>query len=63
MPVVASGRLPAGLILAAGAGRASAATEQLAELRGRPLLAYAVRGDARRADSTAWSWCSATSRS
>jgi CTP:molybdopterin cytidylyltransferase MocA len=33
---------PAGLILAAGAGRRFGGTKQLAELRGRPLLEYAV---------------------
>ena len=31
-----------GLILAAGEGRRFGATKQLAELRGRPLLEYAV---------------------
>jgi CTP:molybdopterin cytidylyltransferase MocA len=33
---------PAGLILAAGAGRRFGGTKQLADLRGRPLLSYAV---------------------
>ena len=33
---------PAGLILAAGAGRRFGGTKQLAELRGRPLLEYAI---------------------
>ena len=33
---------PAGLILAAGAGRRFGGTKQLAELRGRPLLEYAL---------------------
>ena len=32
-----------GLILAAGEGRRFGATKQLAELRGRPLLTYAVQ--------------------
>lgn len=34
--------MPVGLILAAGAGRRFGATKQLADLRGRPLLTYAV---------------------
>jgi CTP:molybdopterin cytidylyltransferase MocA len=33
---------PAGIVLAAGAGRRFGAVKQLAALRGRPLLAYAV---------------------
>ena len=33
---------PAGLILAAGAGRRFGGTKQLADLRGRPLLEYAI---------------------
>jgi CTP:molybdopterin cytidylyltransferase MocA len=33
---------PAGLILAAGAGRRFGGTKQLADLRGRPLLAYSI---------------------
>src|SRR3954452_7546143 len=33
---------PAGLILAAGAGRRFGGTKQLADLRGRPLLSYAI---------------------
>src|SRR3954463_4201201 len=35
---------PAGLILAAGAGRRFGGTKQLADLRGRPLLEYAIEG-------------------
>lgn len=34
--------MPVGLILAAGAGRRFGSTKQLAELRGRPLLAHAL---------------------
>jgi molybdenum cofactor cytidylyltransferase len=34
--------MPVGLILAAGGGRRFGATKQLAPLRGRPLLSYAV---------------------
>jgi CTP:molybdopterin cytidylyltransferase MocA len=34
--------MPVGLILAAGAGRRFGSTKQLAELRGRPLLSYAI---------------------
>src|SRR3954462_13729626 len=41
-PLSGEAMAPAGIVLAAGASRRFGGVKQLAELRGRPLLSYAV---------------------